>query len=226
MTALKQLLNYAATHPEATILYRASDMILKIHSDASYLSVSKARSRAGGWFYLGDKEGPEKPNGAILVLSKIMSNVLASASEAEIGGCYECAKEGTVLRQTLTDLGHEQPATPIQTDNQVADDIINDRVKQRRSKAIDMRFYWVRDRVRQGQFRIHWRPGAENLADYFTKHHPTAHHRRMRSTYLHEPNGSHKGISANPAQLPQKPTDSLEGVLKSSPSTTETSRKQ
>ena len=32
------ILNYAATHPNATIRYTASDMVLHIHSDASYLS--------------------------------------------------------------------------------------------------------------------------------------------------------------------------------------------
>jgi hypothetical protein len=39
-----QMLDYLATHPDATIRYHASDMILNIHSDASYLSVSNARS--------------------------------------------------------------------------------------------------------------------------------------------------------------------------------------
>jgi hypothetical protein len=40
--ATNQLLDYLATHPDATIRYHASDMILHIHSDASYLSVSNA----------------------------------------------------------------------------------------------------------------------------------------------------------------------------------------
>jgi hypothetical protein len=52
-TATSQILDYLATHPDATILFYASDMILHIHIDASYLSVSKARSRLGGLFYLG-----------------------------------------------------------------------------------------------------------------------------------------------------------------------------
>jgi hypothetical protein len=53
--ATNQLLDYVATHPEATIRYHASDMILHIHSNASYLSVSNARSRLGGLFFLGNK---------------------------------------------------------------------------------------------------------------------------------------------------------------------------
>jgi hypothetical protein len=52
-TAAGQLLDYLATHPDAKIHFQASDMILHIHSDASYLSVSKARSRLEGLFYLG-----------------------------------------------------------------------------------------------------------------------------------------------------------------------------
>ena len=48
-----------------------------------------------------------------------------------------------------------------------------------------MRFYWIRDRVRQGQFRILWKKGILNKADYFTKHHPASHHQQIRSSYLH-----------------------------------------
>jgi hypothetical protein len=49
--ATNQLLEYLATHPSGTIRYHASDMILHIPSDASYLSVSNARSRLGGLFF-------------------------------------------------------------------------------------------------------------------------------------------------------------------------------
>jgi hypothetical protein len=45
------LLNYCATHPEAVVRYHASDMALHIHSDASYLSASEARSCIGGYFF-------------------------------------------------------------------------------------------------------------------------------------------------------------------------------
>jgi hypothetical protein len=51
--ATDQLLDYLDTHPDATIRYLAYDMILHIHSDASYLSVSNARSRLRGLFFLG-----------------------------------------------------------------------------------------------------------------------------------------------------------------------------
>ena len=56
LTKVKQFLNYAMTHPDVIVTYRASDMILAIHSDASYLSETKARSRAGGHFFLSEND--------------------------------------------------------------------------------------------------------------------------------------------------------------------------
>ena len=53
--AVVQLLDYAATHPDAGVTFSKSDMVLKIHSDASYLSEYGARSRVGGYFFLGMK---------------------------------------------------------------------------------------------------------------------------------------------------------------------------
>jgi hypothetical protein len=106
-----KLLNYCNTHPETNIHYHASDMILHIHSDASYLSENEAKSRAGGLFYMGNKNKNDKnlPNGAILIISKVLKHVMSSAAEAEIGAVFINAKEGAVLRTTLEELGHTQP---------------------------------------------------------------------------------------------------------------------
>jgi hypothetical protein len=55
-----KLLNYCNTHPETKIRYHASDMILHIHSDVSYLSEKEAKSRAGGFFYMGSSTNTDK----------------------------------------------------------------------------------------------------------------------------------------------------------------------
>lgn len=189
LAAATKLLNYAATHPDATIRFNRSKMILHIHTDGSYLSAPKARSRAGGFHFLSDGKLDNAPlNGPIHVHSSIMRNVLSSAAEAELGAAYHNAQDACPMRQTLIFLGHQQPATPLQTDNKCAHGILTDTVKQKRSKAIDMRFYWLQDRVKQQQFNIYWRPGATNLADYVSKHHSPAHHRRCRPVYLHTSN--------------------------------------
>jgi hypothetical protein len=57
--------------------------------------------------------------------------------------------------------------------------IATDTVKPKRTKSIDMRFHWLRDRVRQGQFRLVWRKGIYNLADFFTKALPVHIHQQL-----------------------------------------------
>ena len=54
MDEVQQLLDYLASNPNATISFHASGTILFIHSDDSYLSVTKARSRSSGIFFLSD----------------------------------------------------------------------------------------------------------------------------------------------------------------------------
>jgi len=51
--------------------------------------------------------------------------------------------------------------------------------------AIDMRYYWLQDRECQEQFKIEWAAGANNKADYFTKHFSVSHHREKRPEDLH-----------------------------------------
>jgi hypothetical protein len=85
----------------------------------------------------------------------------------------------------LEELGHKQPPTPMETDNTTATGYCNGTIKQKRTKAMDMRFYWIKDRVKTGQFKIYWGPGFQNLADYFTKHHSPAHQKRIQNIYIH-----------------------------------------
>jgi hypothetical protein len=173
-------------------------MILYIHSDASYLSEREAKSRAGGFFYMGSSADTANKitNGAIMIISTVLKHVMSSAAEVEIGALFINAKEGTVVRTTLEELGHPQPPTPLETDNTAATGYSNGTIKQKRTRSMDMRFYWIKDRVKQGQFHVYWGPGYRNLADYFKKHHSPEHHKRMREMYIHasEPPMNRKGI--------------------------------
>jgi hypothetical protein len=184
LAAAEQLLAYAATHPDASITYYDSDMRLIVHSDASYLSESKARSRIGGYYYLGNDEDDTIINGAVTCLSSIIDVVVSSATEAEYGATFSNGKIAEGLRVTLAELGHPQAPTLLICDNQCSTGIANDTVTQRKSKAMDMRFNWIRDRIRQGHFRAEWRQGKYNLADYFTKDHATPHFKVMRPFFV------------------------------------------
>jgi len=96
LARVNQFLDYMWTHPDAKIRYRASDMILNLHSDASYLSAPKARSRAGGYFFLGSIPRDAEPiiiNGAIHITCTILKLVAASAAEAELMHCFSMHKK-------------------------------------------------------------------------------------------------------------------------------------
>jgi hypothetical protein len=82
-------------------------------------------------------------------------------------------------------IGAQSAPPPMETDNTTATGYSNGTIKQKRTKAMDMRFYWIKDRVKQGQFNVYWGSGFQNLADYFTKHHSLAHHKRIWDVYIH-----------------------------------------
>ena len=186
--ATKQLLDFVATYPNSALTYTSSDMILHVHSDASYLSAPKARSRVAGYFHLTLSTHDQNPlfNAPIHVESKVLRHVMSSAAEAELGALFENCKIAEVIRTTLEEMGHLQSPTAIVTDNFIAHGIANNNLKVKQSKTMDMRFFWVRDRVKQNHFKIHWEKGKVNRADYFTKHHSAAHHKRTRPLYIND----------------------------------------
>jgi hypothetical protein len=184
MTLCKSFLDYMASQEEAVLAYKASDMVLAIHSVSSYLSEPKARSRAGGHMFMSANDNIPTNNGAVLNISQIIRAVMSSAAEAKLGALFINAKTAILMRHTLEEMGHPQPRTPIQTDNKTANDLLTNKIMPKALKAMDMRFHWLRCHDAQGQFRYYWRPGTQNLADYFTKHHPASHHKASRPTYL------------------------------------------
>jgi len=155
---IQHLLDYCATNPNAAIRYKSSDMILKIHSDASYLSEPKARSQCGGHFYLGTKPIQKyTPNGAILTTTNILQTVVTSAAEAEYVSLYVNAKTGIPMRHTLIEMGHPQPPTPLQTDNITAVGIVNDTIKQKYSKPLNMRGHWLKDQIHLKWYDVYFK---------------------------------------------------------------------
>ena len=92
MHKLHQFLDYATTYPNAIITYHVSNMILAAHSDASYLTESKARSRAGGHFFMSDDSAVPPNNGSVLTISQIIKTVMYSVQSG--GGAEAAATRG------------------------------------------------------------------------------------------------------------------------------------
>ncbi len=196
LTAANRALSYASARRNNCITYYACDMYLFLHVDASYLSRSHARSVVGGYFFLGNEKQPLNINGATHVFSSIIPCIVSSTGEAEYAAIFAGAQQAASLRTILSDLGYPQPPTIIMCDNTCAIGIASYRFYKTKTlqgnwyywysnnpksqhsyysvcakitASIDMRFHWVRDRVRQGQFIISYIKSADNIADYFTK---------------------------------------------------------
>jgi hypothetical protein len=127
-------------------------MVLAVHSNAGYAKEKKARSRAGGNFFLSNKDPDPPNNGAISTNATIIKNVMSSAAEAEIGALYLNAKEAIYLRQILFEMGQPQPPTSIQTDNTTTEGVINNKIQPKQTKAMEMCFHWLRNCKQQQQF--------------------------------------------------------------------------
>ena len=137
-----------------------------------------------------------KNNAPIHVMCTTIKNVVASATEAEIASIFLGCQRACPIQTLLEELGHPQPidGTPIYTDNRTANGILTSLCRQKLSKAFDMRYYWIKDRIKQNQFKLTWRPGTENMADYFSKHHPPWYHKKMRYKYLQKPQDAHEDV--------------------------------
>ena len=110
-------------------------MPLFIQSDESYLSQPKARSVAGGIFYLGNNNQPTTINGPCLSLSTIVPVVVSFVAEAEYAAVFINAKEGASLRAILDSLGYPQPATDILYDDMCAVGLASDTVTPKKIKS-------------------------------------------------------------------------------------------
>jgi hypothetical protein len=183
IAAAKHLLGYLAAHPNANITYRPSTMQLTGQSDASYLSEPKSRSRWGYllYFELLNPKHQHDINGSIECMSVITDVVVGSACEAEYGGTYKLAQHAIPLLRTTEDIGYKQGICNLITDNEASMKIATGVVARKLSKAFDMRFHWIQDRIARQQFKMTWWSTEWIQADFLTKvFHPTEFQKKKK----------------------------------------------
>ena len=144
-TACHQLLDYVATHPNAGIRFHASNLILAVHTNASYLSKPGGKSRAAGHLYLTNRNDEDFNNGAVLTLSSIIKHVMSSASEAKLAALYYGCKQAIPVHLALKEMGHKQlTPTPVTTDNITAQGLTTGTMAPKASKSNDQQFNWLK----------------------------------------------------------------------------------
>ena len=92
-----------------------------------------------------------------MALSKIIKRVMSSASEAETEAIFYNCTSALPPRVYLEEMGHEQPKTPVTTDNTTSHGLSKKTVIPKRAKSYDMRFNFLKFREAQNQFDLVWR---------------------------------------------------------------------
>ncbi len=163
-------------------------MIINVYLDVSYLFESDACSWACGHFFMGwsAKDGnPIKLNGAFFYL---MHHTAICC----------CICRGSWTQQPILKLqrGHDflpyigrirtpAPNFQVHCENTTAIGVANNSVKRQHLWSMEMRYFWVCDKIAQDAYDVKWHPGQENLADYQSKYHPGVHHHAICLWYLH-----------------------------------------
>ena len=91
-------------------------------------------------------------NEAVLNIAQITKAVMTSAAEVELGALYINVKKAVPMIITLEEMGHQQPMISMQIDNTATLGAVTNNIQPQRTKAMDMRFHWLRDREAQQQF--------------------------------------------------------------------------
>jgi hypothetical protein len=103
--------------------------------------------------------------------------VVASVAEAEYAAAFGGGQVIVELTLTLTNLGHPQQSPSLLfVDNECAIGLATSSVRPKKSKSIDMRLDWLKERASQQFFRLVFLPGLINPADFFTKILPVYRH--------------------------------------------------
>jgi hypothetical protein len=154
-----KLLNYCNMHPETKIRYHASAMILHIHSDASYLSENEAKSRAG-FFKHGQQQQRRKKNYQRGKFDHQQGSQTCDvvSSRGRNWSSFHKRQRRSSHQENIRRIGAHTAPVPMETDNTTATGNSNATIKQKRTKTMDMHSYWIKDRVKQGQFNVYWGP--------------------------------------------------------------------
>lgn len=163
--AVKRIFSYLKGTAEYGIKYvgGGSKSELVGFSDADYAGdIETRRSTTGYVFCL--------TNGAVSWSSQRQKLVTLSTTEAEYVAASAAARESIWLRKLLSDIGCPcEKETTLFVDNQSAIQLVKNPVYHKRTKHIDIRYHFIREKTENGDIAVEYVPSEEQRADIFTK---------------------------------------------------------
>ena len=175
LTAAKRVLRYLKQTRDLSLTYvKDTPEAIIGYSDTDWAGdVKDQRSTSGNVFLLG--------GAAITWSSRKQSSVALSTVEAEYMALSVATQDAIWLRQLQEELGMEETGpTLIYEDNQGAISMAKNPVFHKRTKHIQIRYYFVREAVEEGIIALEYCRTSEMLADSFTKALPREQFERLR----------------------------------------------
>ena len=159
-----------------------SDSTLVGETDADWSGdVNDRRSPTGYYFKLGDS------GGSVSWQVKKQPTVSFSSCEADYQGLAAAVQEAIFLRGLLRVLGYEQfEPTTVGGDNQSCIKLATNPVLHKRSKHIDTKYHFIRERVDDNSIKLIYTPTDEMIADLLTKSLPQQKVEQHREQLLGE----------------------------------------
>ncbi|GJX72036.1 retrovirus-related pol polyprotein from transposon TNT 1-94 [Tanacetum coccineum] len=163
LTTVKRILRYLKGTPTLGLYYpKCSGFDLKEYSDSDYASCNMdKKSTLGACQILGGK--------LVCWSAKKQQSVAMSSAEAEYVATAGCYVSILWMKSQLSDYDIYYKMVPIFCDNTSAIAISNNLVLHSRTKHIDIRYHFIRDRILKGDIELHFIPSKYQLADIFTK---------------------------------------------------------
>ena len=162
---VKHVLRYVKGTLEKKLCYSKSDsgLWLSGHSDSDWGSSLEDRRSTTGYVFTLNPNGPP-----ISWKSKKQTTVALSSCEAEYMALAAATQEALFLHQLL-DRFLQQQSVSIYADNQGTISLASRRATEKRSKHIDIRYHFLREKVASGFLKLIYVPSEDNIADMMTK---------------------------------------------------------
>jgi hypothetical protein len=160
---VKRIFRYLKGTLDLGIVYSStSQKTLTTYSDADFAGDPKTRKSTSGVVCL-------HMGGPVSWLSRRQKSIALSTTEAEFMAASEASKEVIWLTRLLTEIGEMTSVPTLFVDNMSAVKLVKNPVFHKRSKHIEVRYFFIREKVNDGELTVEHVPSESQLADILTK---------------------------------------------------------
>lgn len=176
VNAVKRILKYVKATMDMGIRYEANvDLSLCGYSDADYAGDIETRRSTSGYVFLFG-------NGIISWGSERQKSVALSTTESEYMAAASAVKELVWLQRFLSELLPTNLNKPMfYMDNQSAIRLVKNPEFHKRTKHIDVRYHFIREKYDEDIFDLRYVATNDQIADIMTKALPKNKHQHFRA---------------------------------------------